>query len=263
MVDVVLLTDSYRHADFHYGACPMPKSKSPVYSITDIAAVGDIASAVVALSDTGIVVGVSESTPAFEWTPEPATTHPADLTSLKVFGSPVVIPAGVNARGDVVGVYVGTDDQPHGFLIHHGEAQDIGTLGGSSAEANAISNNGVVVGASDTASGAIHALAYDRTLHDLGTARPRQLQRGLLGQRSGYRGRALRPVARRRRRGDLQGRPCRSIGTLGGATSAATDVNDGGVVVGLAQLSSGVEHAFIYGSSGEAPGCTISGPWAG
>ncbi len=248
MVDVVLLTDSYRHADFHYGACPMPESKSPVYSITDIAAVGDIASAVVALSDTGIVVGVSGSTPAFEWTPRTRDETSGGLTSLKVFGSPVVIPAGVNARGDVVGVYLGTDDQLHGFLIHHGEAQDIGTLGGSSAVANAISNNGVAVGASVTAGGAIHALAYNRTLHDLGTALPTDTyseafsvnEAGVAVGRSGPSpGDAVAAI--------FKGGHVDSIGTLGGATSAATDVNDGGVVVGFAQLSSGAEHAFLYG----------------
>ena len=219
----------------------------PVYSITDIAAVGDIASAVVGLSDAGIVIGVSESTPAFEWTPGPRDDTSGRLTSVEVFGSPVVVPTGVNARGDVVGVYLGVDDQPHGFLIHHGEAQDIGTLGGSSAMANAISNNGVVVGASATAGGAIHALEYDRALHGLGTALPTDSyseafsvnEAGVAVGRSGPS--PGDSVAAIFRSGHVA-----SIGTLGGETSAATDVNDGGVVVGFSQMSSGAEHAFLY-----------------
>ena len=186
--------------------------------------------------------------PAFEWPPGTRHETPGHLTSLEVFGSPVVIPTGVNARGDVVGVYLGTDDQPHGFLNHHGEAQDIGTLGGSSAVANAISNNGMVVGASVTAGGAIHALAYDRTLHDLGTALPTDSyseafsvnEAGVAVGRSGQSpGDAVAAIFKS---GHVE-----SIGTLGGETSAATDVNDGGVVVGFAQLSNGAEHAFLYG----------------
>ncbi len=48
---------------------------------------------------------------------------------------------------------------------------DIGTLGGPGSYGTAVSNNGLVVGCSDVAGGAVHAFLYrDGTLHDLGTA---------------------------------------------------------------------------------------------
>ena len=190
--------------------------------------------------------------------------HIRQIDQLKVFGSPVVVPTGVNARGDIVGVYLGSDNQPHGFLIHHGEAQDIGTLGGSSAVANAISNNGVVVGASATAGGAIHAVEYDRASCTILARRyPQTVTVRPFGQQSGYRGGSVRPIAPQFCRRDLQDGHVASIGTLGGGTSAATDINDGGVVVGFSQMSNGVEHAFLYAGSRQATGCRISGPWEG
>ena len=157
---------------------------------------------------------------AFEWTPNSANGTSGKLTQReRLWLCLSLSPTGVNRSGDIVGIYVGSDDQPHGFLIHHGTAQDIGTLGGSSAVANAINNDGVVVGASDTASGDIHALDYDGKLHDLGTAsRARPLQRGLRGQRSRvsrWGAPAHRPATLSRQ--SSKSGHVASIGTLGGA----------------------------------------------
>jgi chitinase len=127
----------------------------PHYIVTDIGPVGDIANATVALGDSGIVVGVSDTTAGFEWIPQRPNGTIGHTVSVQVLGSPFAAPTGVNARGDIVGVFAAEDGQPHAFLIHNGKATDTGTLGGPSAVADAINNLGLVVGASETATGAI------------------------------------------------------------------------------------------------------------
>jgi len=155
----------------------------------------------------------------------------------------------VNASGDIAGTYLTKDGHAHGFLIHNGQAHDIGTLGGPSSVANAINNNGLVVGASKTAAGAINAISYDGTLHDLGTARAGDQYSeafsvndiGVAVGRSGSQPDASVAAA------FVSGHP-QSLGTLGGDTSASTDINNLNVVVGFSETKTGAEHAFLYGS---------------
>ena len=50
------------------------------------------------------------------------------------------------------------------------------------------------------------------------------------------------------------------LGTLGGATSAATDVNNRGIVVGWAKTASGTVHAFVYRDGMMIDIGTLGGP---
>jgi probable HAF family extracellular repeat protein len=217
------------------------------YAITDITVVDDLATAEVALSDRGMVVGSSESVPAFMVPPPHSGHDPASLTTLAVFGSPIVEPTGVNNVGEITGIYQGPDGGPRAFLYWRGNSLDLGTLGGSGAVANAINNHGMVVGASETAAGAIHAFSFDGKLHDLGTARPSDLyseafavdDHGVAVGRSGPS--PDDAVATMFKDGRAIG-----MGTLGGDVSVATGINDAGLVCGFAELTSRAVHAFIY-----------------
>jgi probable HAF family extracellular repeat protein len=79
---------------------------------------------------------------------------------------------GINKLGEVVGAYVRVNtSEPHAFLWDGGVFRDIGTLGGSRAEAFAINNAGQVVGGSYL-SGDVESHAFlwqNGVIRDLGT----------------------------------------------------------------------------------------------
>jgi len=76
------------------GAVDATAAGPPAYTITDIGRIGDIASASVWVGDSGLVVGASQETPAFEWVPTTSNGTIGHAKSLDVFGSPLVIPSG-------------------------------------------------------------------------------------------------------------------------------------------------------------------------
>jgi probable HAF family extracellular repeat protein len=71
-------------------------------------------------------------------------------------------PIALNNSGVVVGS--GYSAYPlqnaHAFVYENGQIRDLGTLGGSSASANAINNAGAIVGSSTTANGVTRAFLY-------------------------------------------------------------------------------------------------------
>ncbi len=145
------------------------------------------------------------------------------VLELGTFGGPNSYPAGLDAKGDVVGyaeepeIWAGDEHIARPFLYRAGEMLDIGTLGGPLGGALAINAAGTIVGASQPAQ-----------------ADPR------IGREP------IRPCM-------WLGGEVRDLGDLGGPEGYAYDVNSRGWIVGSSTtaelLPSGlgyVEHAFIH-----------------
>lgn len=140
------------------------------YAVRDLGTLGGAASAAVALSATGQVVGWAETTSgarhAVSWD---AAGSVHDLGTL---GGATSSAAAVNDLGVVVGSAQRADGTTHAFRwTASGGMVDLGTLGGTSSSASDVNRGGLVVGSADRADGRSHAVLWAATGApvDLGT----------------------------------------------------------------------------------------------
>lgn len=161
-------------------------------------------------------------------------------------------PADISNRGLVVGtVNVPGPFNANAVRWRGTTLQDLGTMGGDIANGTAVNEEGLVAGASQLAAppGApapVHAFITGGPLspaNDIGTlpGAGYSAARGLnnRGEAVGHsgNGNALHAFL-------YSGGVMNDLGTLGGATSSATDINDSGAIVGYATTPVGREHAF-------------------
>jgi probable HAF family extracellular repeat protein len=128
---------------------------------------------------------------------------------------------------------------------------DLGTLGGDSSEAVAISDNGQVVGSSVTAEGATRAFSWTAAggMVDLGTLGGASFagavnDEGQVVGGSFLLDNTLHAFSWTAAEGMVD------LGTLGGSWSSTADVNDRGQVVGSSATPSGDRHAFSWTAAG-------------
>ena len=176
------------------------------------------------------------------------------VTDLGTFGGATSQALDVNEQGDVVGDARLANNDAHAFL-EASPLTDLGTLGGDGhSSATEINDAGLIVGWS-WAPGTTtrHAVMYaGGVMSDLfpGSAAS-ALAVNSAGQIVGVRGDEafLR-----------SGTTTTNLGTLGGATSQARDINDQGVIVGWAELADGTtERAFVYQAGQMADIGTLGG----
>jgi len=158
------------------------------------------------------------------------------------------IASDLNPAGLVAGIITEEEGRRRAVIYQNGRIHELGTLGGNEGFTKAINAHGVVVGSSQTASGAWHAFRYESEtgMRDLGT----------LGGNSSY-AMAITQDGRVAGYADTSNgdyhafvtkadHSLQDLGTLGGDSSYASGVNNHGVVVGTAQRSDGYRRAFVY-----------------
>ncbi len=205
-----------------------------------------------AINRRGKIVGQAQS-------PDDLTFHPA------LFENGVVIDLGVpapirqdsvaqaiNDAGQIAGATWYPNAEIHAFLYTDGTMTDLGTLtGGRSSGARGMNNLGDVVGHADLTTPlgqhAIHAFLYNAgSMTDLGTL-PLGSQFSSAaaindaGQVVGVSASSTPYRAFLYCNGTMT-----DLGTLGGPTSAATAINQDGVVVGSADVTASVGHGFVW-----------------
>jgi probable HAF family extracellular repeat protein len=147
---------------------------------------------------------------------------------------------------------VGYSDLPgdlgsHAFLSSGGVMHDLGTLpGGTLSTAYGITRDGRVVGASDGAENAFHAVVWAHgSIRDLNPpGYSESWAFGISGR--AIVGRALTATAPFVSQAVLFQNGVHNLGTLGGANSEADAVNRHGQIVGWSEQLHGPRHAFLW-----------------
>ncbi len=124
--------------------------------------------------------------------------------------------------------------------------KDLGTLGGTDAEATGINDEGRVVGWSTLANGQQHAFLWRAgSMRDLGALAGGKSQANDINSEDVVVGWSTTGNGAQRAVRWQNGK-ITNLGTLGGRNSEARAINDLGVIVGWSETKAGTTHAFVW-----------------
>lgn len=160
---------------------------------------------------------------------------------------------GINTQGEIVGYWEKPPFNPY-LWVAPGPAMTLGTLGGDSGLALDINDSTEVVGRSETAGGVTHAFYWSNGsgIVDLGPFSDSTTSGArAINNNSEIVGSVQFLFAEQAALWPFPGAPFVSLGSLGGITSVAHDINDNGTVVGESSIAfGGPTHAFRKTASG-------------
>ena len=207
------------------------------------------------INDAGTVVGVAQTDAFFGnhgWVATGTTMTPLPALG----GSDPELSSGaiaINNSGQVVGLSPAAGGA---FAFHAvlwsstGAIQDLGTLGGTNSAAIDVNDAGQVIGASQIAGdGATHFFLWSAGtgMQDLETIiDPKVTSVVEINAAGQITGTYTTSGGESHAFLYTPGSGLRDLGTLGGATSAPTGLNDQGDVVGSSTLANGSTHAFLW-----------------
>jgi probable HAF family extracellular repeat protein len=253
-------------------------SSTAKYVITNLGTLGGDISRARAINNCGVIVGESRvgnrkdshaflfSAPSIKdltlHSVAPKTYESARMRDLGALGPTNSTANDINDSGVIVGMTTtpsspATGGPPYSaFIYRDGTMRNLGTLGGNESQASSINGCGIVVGSSEGPRGnenesVIHHgfIWFAGRMHELGSLRvgghtwaSKVNEAGVVvgsSQAADGEYHAFRFVD-----GEMT-----DLGTLGGKTSAASDINDHGYIVGRSDGRGGM-HAFIHDDNG-------------
>ncbi len=223
-----------------FAPAPRGTAQAPTYTVTDLGTLGGVQSRALGLDACGRVVGESQAAAGAAAPFRPFHWNNGTMTDLGTLGGPTGTATAVNQGGTVAGSSTTAGGSQHPFIRPAaGPLQDIGTLGGPSAEAHDINASGLVVGVSEE-NGGIQDRAYiwqpGVGMTGLTATWGTPIRAFGINDAGQVAGTANHNTSGTHAFVTIGG-DAKDLGTLGGAVSIATEVNDLGEVAGYSYIT--------------------------